>query len=170
MCELQNEFFLCTCQEDKLEDNEVSWILFRRKENKKGSESLRIIRQLGQREIPSIELIESGYKERYNKYLKEFLEEEQRKAELKKIREAAKETEDFLKTTAYILTQLNTRNCFDQEIELVDKDVLSVKLNFELGLWVEFMYRKQSWKLAKFSLNESKYLTVIKGKIKPKQV
>ena len=41
------------------------------------------------------------------------------------------------------------------------------KLNSELELWAEFMYRKQSWKLAKFSFKEAKYLTIIKGRIKP---
>jgi hypothetical protein len=161
MCELKNEFLLCTCQEDNLDENNISWIVFRRKEHTE-IEPLQIPREIGQRMLPSNELIAAKHKEKYQQYLREFLEEEKRKAELKQI----KETEEYLKTTAYILTQLNTRNCFDTEIELIDKDVLSIKLNSELGLWAEFMYRKRSWKLAKFSFDESKYLTIINGRIK----
>ena len=160
MCELKNEFLLCSCQDDELKENNVSWILFRRKEKKKREawdNSEPITRILGQRELPSNDLIESGYKEQYYESLKAFYEEEKRKKEL----------EDYLKTTAYILTELNTRNCFDKNIEIIEKDVLSIKLNSELGFWAEFIFRKQSWRIAKFSLEEKKYLTIIKGEIKP---
>ncbi|MEO1033703.1 MAG: hypothetical protein AAFX55_20125 [Bacteroidota bacterium] len=166
MCEIKNEFLLCSCQANGLKENDVSWILFRRKENnKRGSwhNSKPIKRILGQRELPSNDLIESGYKARYYKSLKTFYEEKTRKKELE---DAIRASEDYLKTTAYILTELNTRNCFDKDIEVIEKDVLSIKLNSELGLWVEFIYRKKSWKIAKFSLDEKKYLTIIKGEIK----
>ena len=167
MCELRNEFLLCSCQGDELKEKNVSWILFRRKEKKKrGSwdNSELITKILGQRELPCNDLIESGYKEQYYESLKAFYEEEKRKKELE---DAIKESEGHLKTIAYILTELNTRNCFDKNIEIMEKDVLSIKLNSELGLWAEFIFRKQSWRIAKFSLDEKKYLTIIKGGIKP---
>lgn len=167
MCELRNVFLLCSCQDDELKENNVSWILFRRKENEKREawdNSEPITRILGQRELPSNEFIESEYKEQYYKSLKIFYEEEKRKRELE---DTIKESDGYLKTTAYILTKLNTRNCFDKNIEIMEKDVLSIKLNSELGLWAEFIFRKQSWKIAKFSLEEKKYLTIIKGEIEP---
>lgn len=167
MCELKNEFLLCSCQDGELKENNVSWILFRRKEKKKRGlcdNSEPITRILGQRELPSNDLIESGYKEQYYKNLKAFYEEEKRKKELE---DTIKESEGYIKTTAYILTELNTRNCFDKNIEIMEKDILSIKLNSELGLWAEFIFRKQSWRIAKFSLEEKKYLTIIKGEIKP---
>jgi len=167
MCELKNEFLLCSCQENELKANDVSWILFRRKEPEKRGpwhNSKPIKRILGQRELPSNDIVASGYKEQYYQSLKAFYEEEKRKKELE---DAVRESEDYLKTTAYILTELNTRNCFDKAIEVIEKDLLSIKLNSELGLWVEFIYRKKSWRIAKFTLNKKKYLTVIEGEIKP---
>ncbi|WP_299684029.1 hypothetical protein [uncultured Dokdonia sp.] len=170
MCKLKNEFLLCTCLVDNLNDNDVGWILFRRKENKKrepwaNSQPIPDSFMIGSRELPNNE-ISFEYKELYDQCLKKLQEREKRETELKKLRDTEKETQYFLNITAHILTQLNHRNCFDKEINIVDKDVLSIKLNNELELWVEFIFRKHSWKLAKFNLNKPKYLKIITGKIR----
>ena len=74
--------------------------------------------------------------------------------------------ENYKDVTIFMLSNLNNKNCFDKEIELSDKDVLSIRLDKELGLWVDFIYRKKVWRIVKFDLNKNLYSEIIKGKTK----
>lgn len=156
MCKFQNEFLLCSCVGDDIREGQIDWILKRRDSQKRKDREYVI----GQRLLPNDfdRLNSEEFEKLKNKVLGKmgFLEKKQNFLGLDR----------FQDTTTFILSELNRKNCFDQEIEFFEMDVLSIKLDQELGIWVDFLYRKSSWRIAKFSLNENQYLEIIKGEIK----
>ena len=158
MCEFENKFLLCTCSKDNISTNEIDWILRRRESERKTLNPL--IKNIGQRILPKDF-------DHYNSI--EF--QELKKDIIEKMESLQKEStytvENYKDITTFILSNLNNENCFDKEIELSDKDVLSIRLDKELGLWVDFIYRKKVWRIVKFDLDKNLYSEIIKGKIKP---
>jgi len=158
MCEFENKFLLCTCSKDNISANEIDWILRRRDPEKKTLNIL--VKSIGQRILPkdfdNYDSIE------FQKLKKDIIE---KMNSLKK--ERISNVENYKDVTIFMLTNLNNENCFDKEIELFDKDILSIRLDKELGLWVDFIYRKKVWRIVKFDLDKNLYSEIIKGKIKP---
>lgn len=158
MCKFQNEFLLCSCVGGDIREGQIDWILKRRDSKKRKDHEL--ITVIGQRLLPND--FDRSNSEEFEKLKNKVLG---------KMRSLEKKQnflglDRFQDTTTFILSELNRKNCFDQKIELFEKDVLSIKLDQELGLWVDFLYRKSSWRIAKFNLNENQYLEIIKGEIK----
>lgn len=159
MCTFQNKFLLCSCLEGDSKEDEIDWILRRR--NSEKSTNSEFVTEIGQRLLPSN--IENFDATAYQKLKKEIIE----KMDSLEKEQTIQNSEEIKNTTAFILSELNRKDCFDKVTELHDKDILSIKLDQKLGLWVDFLYRKSSWRIAKFNLNEKLYIEIIKGKIKP---
>ncbi len=159
MCKFQNQFLLCSCigNNDEIKEDQIDWILRRREQTKESN--YKPISIIGQRFLPNN--FSNSNSSEYLRLKKEIiekmneLEEEQNLLSLKK----------FQNTTLFLLSKLNSKNCFDKEIEIIDKDILSIKLDKNINLWVDFIYRKPSWKIVKFNFNKAKYSEIINGKI-----
>lgn len=163
MCDFKNKFVLCSCLENGIEEGQIDWILRRRKpENKetKHEDSLKYTTfSLGQRILPS----DLSNEEQDQLFLK--------KGELAKALLSLKEKnvanlEKIEATSSYITSALNQDNCFDKTIELLDKDMLCIRIDKTSNLWGNFIYRKSTWRIANFSMNKDKYTEIIQGFIK----
>ena len=145
------------------EEDQIDWILRRRKsENKetKHENSLKYITfSLGQRILPS----DLSNEEQDQLFLKK---EELAKALLSLKEKNVANLEKIEATSSYIASALNQDNCFDKTIELLDKDVLCIRIDKTSNLWGNFIYRKSAWKIANFSMNKDKYTEIIQGFIK----
>lgn len=165
MCQFQDDFLLCTCI-DRVEANQIDWILRRRDPESKKRE-LQITHTFGVR--GNLDHFEEIHKEAYQRYREEIFKRVKEAEKEIKARDKKKEeilnSKQFQDTALFILSQINSRNCFDQEIDLQDKDVLSIKLNVEFGLWADFMYRRGTWRVAKFSLDANRYSEIVNGQI-----
>ena len=144
MCKFENQLLLCTC-ENNLKDNLISWKLVR-KTKIKPKNNYQIIGQIA---IPDEfkHLSEEELEERNTKmteYANLFLK---RKQELNNI-------------VINIEKELNKRNCFDTNIELLEKDILTILIDKEFTIWAHFIFAKSKWKIFDSFLDDEIYTDV----------
>lgn len=149
MCTFQNKFLLCSCIGDDIKKGQIDWILKRRDQTS----------TIGQRFLPND--FSSSYTEESSKVKKAIIE----KMNVLEQKQNLLNVEKLQDMVLFMLSELNSENCFDKELKLVDKDVLSIRLDSDLGLWVDFLYRKPFWTITTFSFNQDRYAEIIKGKI-----
>ncbi|WP_299673455.1 hypothetical protein [uncultured Tenacibaculum sp.] len=138
--------------------DKIDWILRRRNPQKNSDELITIV---GQRILP--QNFENSNSIEFQEYKKDITQ----KINFIENEEITSSLENHKDIIAFILKQLNNENCFDKEIEFYDKDILTIRIDKKQELWIDFIYRKTIWKIAKFNLNENQYLEILKGKTKP---
>ena len=96
--------------------DEIDWILRRRNPQKNSDELITIV---GQRILP--QNFENSNSIEFQEYKKDIIQ----KINFIENEEITSSLENHKDIIAFILKQLNNENCFDKDIELYDKDILT---------------------------------------------
>ncbi|WP_298512151.1 hypothetical protein [uncultured Kordia sp.] len=147
MCKFENDFLLCSCNDD-LQESDIDWVLKRRSKK----QPIRSYKIIGQINIP--EEFKNISQEEYDAKIDEMI----KFSELHKLRKI-----ELKNTIINIQFELNNRKCFDTELTFLENDILSIRLDVALKVWADFVYQKSFWKISDVVIG--KYDHVNKGKI-----
>ncbi|MFC4632299.1 hypothetical protein ACFO3O_00155 [Dokdonia ponticola] len=173
MCQFDGKFLLCTCADD-LKEEEVDWKLRRRIPNTSNVETWML-------NHPPIELLSStaGMMTIPDKF-KEITAEEidfhyiqletlfdsfyENEKKLNKLRSNKKN--EYKNIGFHIQLELNRRECFDTPMPFQDKDLLTIRLDKELNVWANFIYKNSIWIITHLLISDKDHKKILYGKIK----
>lgn len=167
MCKFDKNFLLCTCSDD-LEESDIDWKLNRpyninsinvaewRLNNKKKFHNI-----IGSIHVPT------EFKNKTPEEVEEYQENLSKLNELLKLREEFrdKKKDEYKNITLNIQLHLNNKDCFDKKIDFKNKDILSIRIDKDLDVWVNYTYVNSFWEISKLSVEEESYYCVSDGEV-----
>ena len=86
---------------------------------------------------------------------------------LNKLRSGKKN--EYKNIAFHIQLELNNGGCFDIPIFFQEKDMLTIRLDKELNVWVSFMYKNSLWIITHLLISDKDHSEIVKGKVKPRE-
>lgn len=175
MCEFKNDFLLCTCG-DNLNVSDIDWKLSRVHNKSKfslvewknnNSTSIRQVKTIGQINIPKF--YAKMTPEEINEYENTLNSLSDKLFELIEMREklkSKKETE-YKNMSVNIQLFLNNKECFDKLMEFEEFDILSIRIDKDLDVWMNYIYKNSFWHISELFINKETHNEILDGKIKP---
>lgn len=174
MCQFEDKFLLCTCADD-LQQEDIDWRLQRRTPNTSNLETWKLNNPTknslsdvaGMIKIPEDfktklpEEIEE-YHIKMNAKFDDILEQEKMLARLRK-----EKSNEYKNTSIHIQLALNNSICFDKPIDFEHLDILSIRLDKELNVWVTYTYTNTSWAISNIQISDKDHDEIAIGKVKP---
>lgn len=174
MCKFKNDFLLCTCNDD-LNLSNIDWKLsrvhnkskFSLAESEKNNVSMRRVNIMGQINIPKF--YSKMTPEEINEYESTLDNLYDKLFDLIKMREklrSKKETE-YKNISANIERSLNNKECFDRPMELEEYDALSIRIDNDLDVWVNYIYKNSFWHISELFIDKETHNAILDGKVTP---
>ncbi|WP_299681230.1 hypothetical protein [uncultured Dokdonia sp.] len=173
MCQFDENFVLCTCSND-LSEKDIDWKLRRRIPNTSNLETwllnnppIELLSSIGgMMYIPdkfktiTPDVIDYHYIQ-LESVFDSFYENEKK---LNKLRNQKKI--EYKNTSFSIQLELNRKNCFDKVIPIKEMDTLTIRLDKELNVWANFMYKKSKWFVTHILSSDEDHDEISKGIVK----
>ncbi len=176
MCQFEGKFLLCTCADD-LQQEDIDWKLRRRTPNTSNLETWKLNNPSRDElsDIAGMICIPDEFKsinhediDDYDEYyIKMDTFSDNIKKQVDKITRLREERkEEFKNTSIHIQLALNNSTCFDTPIDFQLHDMLSIRLDKELNVWVTYTYKNTSWGISDIKISDQDHDEIVIGKVK----